>query len=523
MSPLHPAKPTSIFLIMTFLNVLFFATQVYAQERVALLIGNSNYEAPEMSLRNPANDVAALSAALEELGFSVTQATDQNAEAMQRAVEKFGVLAKGAEMAVFFYAGHGVQIGGENHLIGTDFAGNDLSALRQSSMTLDLVRDVMSRAGPDIGILLLDACRNNPFTESGMVENGLVRIRGGAGLLIAYATDPGNVAYDGLEENSVFTSGLLDHIATPNLDVRLMLGRVRQQVVLETDGRQIPWVEESVLDEYSFAPVLAGSAPKDEYTIDLEHWRRIASSSDAQDFEGYLEAHPEGLFASFARERIAAPLPEPAVSLAPINASLTEADPYKIASALVALGYLNDPQTRDLGPALDNYRSQLPERETASADRLLQDAAQVSIFLATTTLQRLRTDIVALRSLERTLGIAEDALRQIEDIARTDANALPFLQQARNDIYDIYRSRGIILRRLDQSRSYYEEVLNRAVIFFPPGIDASIISKASAPRDLNIADARMTNDAALFLRHVSQAEDSRKGSYQWLTDLIPPE
>lgn len=499
------------------------AVSAHASGRVALLIGNSNYTSEDMTLRNPANDVTALGDTLRELGFDVSEATDQNADMMQHALSQFGEAAKGAEMAVFFYAGHGVQIGGENHLIGTDFEGSDLQALRRSSLTLDKVRDVIARAGPDVGILLLDACRNNPFSDSGLVERGLVRTRGGAGLLIAYATDPGNVAYDGIGQNSVFTSGLLDHIATPDLDIRLMLGRVRQQVVLETEGRQIPWVEESVLDDHSFAPGLPDEIVQDATAADLAHWRRISSSSEPQAFESYLKSYPDGLFASFARERIATLHSGASAPLAPVSATLTDANPDRVAAALLTLGHLSQEQTRDLGPALNSYRRRLPAQETASAQRLYEDAAQVSVFLAATTLQRLRTDIVALRSIERTLGIAEDALTQIEDIARSNADALPVLQQARNDVYDIYRSRGIILRRLDQSRSYYDEIMNRAAIFFPPDIDTTIISGAAESRELGYATAQLTEDAALFLRHVAQVEDSKKGSYQWLADLIPPD
>ncbi len=519
----RPFFALSRVLTIALLGLVFVAAQGHASTRVALLIGNSNYASPDMALRNPVNDVAALGSALTELGFSVIRATDQNVAGMEQALDQFGTAAKGAEMAVFFYAGHGVQIGGENHLIGTDFAGSDVAALRRSSLTLDRVRDVMSKAGPDVGILLLDACRNNPFSDSGMVAQGLVRMRGSAGLLIAYATDPGNVAYDGLGDNSVFTTGLLDHIATPDLDVRLMLGRVRQQVVLETEGRQIPWVEESVLDEHSFAPGLPLDAPQDTTAADLAQWRSISSSSDARVFEDYLREYPDGLFAAFAKDRIAALKTGSSGSLATLGASLSKANPEKLATALVALGHLSDGQTRDLGPALDSYRRRLPAQETASAERLYEDAAQVSVFLAATTLQRLRTDLVALRSVERTLAIAEDALGQIEEIARSNPDALPVLQQARNDVYDIYRSRGIILRRLDQSRSYYDEVLRRSVVFFPPDVDTSIISAASGSNSLGLASAQLTDDAALFLRHVAQAEDSKKGSYQWLADLIPPE
>ncbi|WP_171174635.1 caspase family protein [Ruegeria sp. HKCCD8929] len=515
-----PFMPIHILFWLLILSLA--AMPALASGRVALLIGNSAYDAPDMALRNPVNDVTALAEALRELGFAVTETTDQDAAAMTRALEQFGSAAQGAEMAVFFYAGHGVQIGGENHLIGTDFAGSDLGALRRSSVTMGRVRDVIARAGPEIGILLLDACRNNPFSERGMVEQGLVRARGGAGLLIAYATDPGNVAYDGIGENSIFTTGLLEHIATPGLDVRLMLGRVRQQVVLDTDGRQVPWVEESVLDEHSFAPTLPTSAPQDETAAELALWRDIASSSDASDFESYLRSYPEGLFAPFARDRIERLASRTAPAAAPVAATLAAAEPDKLAAALVALGLLSDGPARDLGPALEGYRRWLPANETATAERLYQDAAQVSVFLAATTLQRLRTDIVALRSVERTLTVAEDALGQIEEIVRSNPDALPVLQQARNDIYDIHRSRGVILRRLDQSRSYYDELLGRAVVFFPPDASKVLVGGETRVRDLDHAGAQLTENAALFLRHVAQADDSKKGSYQWLADLIPP-
>ncbi|WP_177175360.1 caspase family protein [Cribrihabitans marinus] len=510
---------------------LLAALPLHAGERVALLIGNADYSTPGMSLRNPVNDVDALGEALRGLGFAVTEVTDRDGAAMAQAVETFGRDATGAEMAVFFYAGHGVQISGENHLIGTDFSGGDLGALRRSSITMGRVRDAISRAGPEIGILILDACRNNPFSERGLVERGLVRARGGAGLLIAYATDPGNVAYDGLGENSVFTAGLLDHIGTPGLDARLMLGRVRQQVVLETQGRQVPWVEESVLSEHSFAAALpAEEAPDDATAAELARWRGIASETDPEAFRAYLRDYPEGLFAGFARDRIArlqAAGPAVAEAGAPVETVLAAAETDRMAAALAALGLLDPGPARavpgELRPALERYRRQLPERTELSSDQLYNDAARVSTFLAATTLQRLRTDIVALRSVERTLDIAEDAMRQIEQIAETDPAARPILRQAESDLYDIRRSRGIILRRLDQSRSYYDEILARAVRFFPERATLELVGATDAGRDLGAGGETLTRDAALFLRHVAQTNETNEGSYKWLADLIPQE
>ncbi|MEX0349252.1 MAG: caspase domain-containing protein [Paracoccaceae bacterium] len=510
------------------LVLLVAASVAQAGARVALLIGNSDYSTPEMSLRNPVNDVDALGQTLRELGFVVAKATDQDAPGMETALKAFGAAAQGAEMAVFFYAGHGVQIGGENHLIGTDFSGSDVAALRQSSITMAQVRDTISRAGPEIGILLLDACRNNPFSDQGLVEQGLVRAKGGAGLLIAYATDPGNVAYDGTGENSVFTSSLLDHIATPGLDTRLMLGRVRQQVVMQTGGRQVPWVEEAVLSEHAFASAQPDDTPDDATASELARWRSIASSGDPSDFGAYLQDYPSGLFASIAQDRLQMLTTEAAASDAtPPETLLASVEPERMAAALTALGLMDAGPARtvppDLGPALAGYRIQHSAGDEVSAEGLYRDAARVSMFLAATTLQRLRTDLVALRSIERTLAIAEDALAQIAAIAETNADALPVLRQAHSDVYDIHRSRGVILRRLDQSRSYYDEVLNRAVLFFPPDATIAWVGGDDRFRNLQQSGQRLTEDAALFLAHVAQADDSKKGSYQWLADLLPQE
>ncbi len=510
------------FLVSVFAAPFFGGSRLLAAERVALLIGNSEYASPGMALLNPVNDVTALGAALRGLDFQVIEAANKDSAAMEQALDQFGSAAQGADIALFFYAGHGVQIGGANHLIGTDFSGSDLEALRRNSMTLDRVRDVIAKAGPNAGILLIDACRNNPFTDKGLVEQGLIRARGGAGLLIAYATDPGNVAYDGTGQNSIFTASLLEHIATPDLDIRLMLGRVRQQVVLDTNGRQVPWVEESLLGEYEFAQQTAEAAPQDETSADLAFWRSIAASNRVEDFEKYLQAYPAGLFAPFVRDRIRFLSGNPSANVAPAGKTLSGADPQKLSAALAVLGLLQETRTRDLGPALDGYRRQVPVTEVATAERLYKDAAQVSVFLAATTLQKLRTDIVALRSLERTLTIAEDALAQIEEIARTNPAAVPILQQAQSDVYDIFRSRGVILRRLDQSRSYYDGLLNQAVLFFPPDIGPSIVSGGGQLQGLEHAGRQIDEDAALFLRHVEQADDSKKGSYQWLADLITP-
>ncbi|MEM6373933.1 MAG: caspase family protein [Pseudomonadota bacterium] len=487
-------------------------------ERVALLIGNSKYAVPDMDLRNPVNDVDALGTALRALSFTVIDVKNARADAMTSALQAFEEAATGAEMALVFYAGHGVQISGETYLIGTNFVGGELGAMRRASLSMSDVRAALTRAAPEIGIVMLDACRNNPFASNGMVRPGLVRDQGGAGLLISYATDPGNVAYDGLGQNSAYTSALLKHIATPGLDARLMLGRVRQEVVLETGGRQIPWVEEAVLGEHSFNPAPAMPRVADAQVDELSRWRQISGSLDVASFEDYLRDYPDGLFERFAQDRIVSLKTSSRVAGARVPETLiASADTNKLASALAVLGL----ETGDnLNRGLTIYQQRLPDPATLSEDQLYADAARMSIFLASTTLQQLRTDLVALRGIERTLKISEDALGQMKDIAKTNADAQPLLAQAQRDINEIMRARGIVLRRLDETRTYYDDILQQASTFFPDDATLGLLGGAELSRDLAGAGQTLTENASIFLRHLAQTEEDTKGSYKWLADLI---
>ncbi|MGR3344258.1 MAG: caspase family protein [Paracoccaceae bacterium] len=503
----------------------------HSGERVALLIGNSQYDRPELALLNPQNDARALGVSLRRLGFRVTVALNKDLDAMESALADFTATAKDAEFALFFYAGHGVQITGENFLIGTGIDSFNPENLNRSSLNMAAVRRAFEDAGPDIGMLILDACRNNPFAEAGQATPGLVRTKGGSGLLIAYATDPGNVAFDGIGENSVFTAALLNHLETPGLDVRLMLGRVRQQVVLETRGQQIPWVEEAVLGEHFFVPAAPQIAGDDPISEDLALWREISGKTDPTEFQRYISVYPDGLFTAFARDRLSmlVTASTPA-TIAGVSSQdlLATADLRQVSAALTALGLLSPKrdQTRtlpaDIAPALDGYRLQLAEPGALSLKQLFNDASQVSMFMAATTLQRIRTDIVALRSVDRTMSIASTALEQIVQIAADDASALSVLQQAKNDVDAIRLSRAQILRRLDHSRSYYDEVLLRAVEFVPADATLALVGSNERSRDIaQHLDKSFIRDAELFLKHVFEADEARKGSYSWISDLLP--
>ena len=501
-----------------------------AQERVALLIGNSNYQLEELYLPNPANDAEALGDKLSELGFQVIKAIDTDQAEVETAMADFAVAARNAEMAVFFFAGHGVQVAGENYLISTDFTEFNAGGLANKAIRMGQVRELFEAANADIGIVILDACRNNPFVEAGQVPPGLARSSGGAGLLIAYATDPGNVAYDGSGENSVFTKAIIDNIGTKGVEARIMFGRVRQQVILETRGAQIPWVEEAVLGEHYFAGRAGVVNVGNAYSREISLWREISAQTDVAVFEDYISEYPDGVFAAFAIDRIAM-IKRARAAGAPSGQTSQELlhgePPDRIENALEVLGFLQ--ATRDLSDvtlerlssAFDLYRVQLPNPDEASAERLYQDAARMIVFLGATTAQQLRTDIIALSSIDRTLKIARDAMAEIEEISKTNAEALPVLADARRDITAIEASLDQVMARLDESRLYYQSLIDKAQAHFPTEFTGGAQQQILPDSGLGRLEQRLADNAALFINHVQSYTPETKGTYAWLIDFLP--
>ncbi len=237
-------------------------------ERVALVVGNGAYQAAS-PLANPANDAAAVGAALQRVGFHVTTIVDADYRAMAQAIRSFGSRAHGAEVALFFYAGHGLQVYGENFLLPVTASIDEPGDLRYEAFTLSLVLAELEEAEPGLSVVILDACRDNPITRrltrqaqslgrSVSVGQGLAATQGGTGTLIAYATAPGELALDGDGANSPFTEALVRWIVEPDLEVGLMFRRVRETVLSTTGGAQVPWVEESIVGEFYFNPRRSG-------------------------------------------------------------------------------------------------------------------------------------------------------------------------------------------------------------------------------------------------------------------------
>jgi hypothetical protein len=502
-----------------------------AAERVALLIGVSDYIDDALDLRNPANDARGLSDALTTLGFSVEVVLDASLREMGEALLRFESAATGAEMAVFFFAGHGIQIDGENFLLSAGFERQSIPGVIEKSLPLGAVRDILTSARPKVGIVILDACRDNPFGARGIVQRGLARSRGGSGVLIAYATDPGNVAYDGSGANSYFTEALIRHIGAPSLEARLMFGRVRQQVALTTNGAQVPWVEESVLGEHYFNTQPRETAVDPEIERDIEAWRDASAAGDAPAYADYLRRFPDGLFAAFARERVtllraAAVLPDEGTTP---DIAITEEDRERLTFALATLGFLS--QTRgtatanetELRAGLTTYERQMAGEPVRNLEQVYLDAAQVMVVLGSSTAQRIRTDMAALKSIDITLGMAERAYGELAGLADADEGAAGALPQAADDIAAIEAARAKVLDRLDANRSYYAGLVERGRADFGPYLERSMAALLEKSRSLEAFETRHLADADTFIRHASAGEDQvPEGSYAWIVDLLPP-
>jgi tetratricopeptide (TPR) repeat protein len=221
--------------------------------RVALIIGNSAYAIGP--LKNPVNDARAMTTALRGLGFDVIHKEDLKREDMRRAIRDFGLKISKGSVGLFYYAGHGVQVRGENYLIPVDAAPESADEIDDDGVNAGYVLEKMESAGNGMNIVILDACRNNPFTRSFRSgSDGLASINAPTGTLIAYATAPGAVASDGGNSgNGVYTQELLKILKTPGLGIEEVFKRVRVAVRQRTQGRQTPWESSSLVGDFYFS------------------------------------------------------------------------------------------------------------------------------------------------------------------------------------------------------------------------------------------------------------------------------
>jgi uncharacterized caspase-like protein len=229
------------------------AAPALAPQQRALVIGNAAY--PEQPLRNPLNDATDMAETLRRFGFVVTLLRDADKPTMERAVDAFTTGVPPGSVGLFFFSGHGAQIEGHNYLLPLGAAFREPSDVKYRAVAAEWILARMDDSGMAVKLLILDACRNNPFGRSWTraLTRGLVPIEAPQGSLIAYATSPGKTAEDGTGRNSPYTAHLLREMPQPQRPIELMFKAVRVGVQAETKGQQTPWEASSLTGEFSFA------------------------------------------------------------------------------------------------------------------------------------------------------------------------------------------------------------------------------------------------------------------------------
>lgn len=335
---------TRIWLIA--LTALFLLAPSGAEARkVALVIGNGDY-ANTSHLANPANDIKIIAAAARQAGFDdVTVAADLAVNDFQKAMRDFRAKADGAEVAMVYYAGHGIEAQGKNWLIPTDAQLKSDLDLPYEAINLDRLMESVS--GAQIRMVVLDSCRNNPFGRSWRsgtrgVENGLAGVEADD-VLVIFAAAPGQTAADGAGGNSPFAASLAKRLPQPDLPVQLLGGAVRDDVLKATGGSQRPFVSASITGTPVYlAPravqATTSAAAGDRGALEDLLWKGAAAENSVRAFSAYLAEFPSGKFAAAAGDNISrllkSPAPAPATTARKFTLSNVRIDCVKLTGRL---------------------------------------------------------------------------------------------------------------------------------------------------------------------------------------------
>ncbi len=292
--------------------------------RIALVIGNGNYATAPLA--NPVNDALLVAAALRVFGFEVVERTNVDHRQMAAAVRDFGDKLRGGGAGLFYFAGHGMQIKGRNFLIpvGAEIQREDEVAY--AALDAQAVLDKMDAAGNGMNIMILDACRNNPFARSfRSAQQGLAQMDAPVGTMVAFATAPGSVASDGTSKNGLYTEHLVREMGEPAAKIEDVFKRVRVAVRRDSQNRQTPWEATSLEGDFYFKPAAPPAPPAPPPRVEqatpaappatpagvptnaaeLSVWDTIKDTSDPAELRAYLRRYPHGQFAAEAKQRLA--------------------------------------------------------------------------------------------------------------------------------------------------------------------------------------------------------------------------
>lgn len=350
------------------------APRAGSAQRLALVIGNSAYQ--DAPLSNPVNDARAIAKVLQESGFGVILRENSDQRNMLAALREFGDRLHGGGTGLFYYAGHGMQIKGRNYLIPVGARIEREDEVAYSAIDAQAVLDKMETAGNLTNIMILDACRNNPFLRSSRsAQGGLAQMDAPIGTLLAYATAPGAVASDGSGDNGLYTQHLLTAIGQPNSRVEDVFKQVRANVRRDSQGRQVPWESTSLEGDFYFrggpaapAPVTSGAG------LEAALWDAVKGSQVPAELRAYLNRFPQGQFAAEAVSRLAKLQPAPAAASARVPAL-----PGMPASAPAALRPAGAYQIGDRWrfQIVDKFKGEVVGNYARSVDAVLPDGTLV--------------------------------------------------------------------------------------------------------------------------------------------------
>ncbi|OTE97928.1 hypothetical protein BCS42_11910 [Crenothrix sp. D3] len=342
---------------ISFIICTVFSGQLRAQEqRVALVIGNATYE--NSPLANPVNDATDMADKLSSLGFDVVSHNNISMREIGSILSEFRSKLKPGSVALVFYAGHGIQIKGENYFPAVDAKIQTEEDVPNQSIAIRQIMDILDESKTRLNLVFLDACRNNPFARSFRSSaSGLARVSAPTGTLISYATRPGSVAADGEGRNGLYTSKLLTQMNSSE-QIELSLKSVVSEVKAASRGKQEPWMEGSIEGEFCFAgcgaspqvstaPAPVVAAETDSSSIELSFWDSIKNSSNPEDFRAYLAQYPKGKFESLAHNRL---------------------DQFTQATAAVEAPAPRTPPSHTEGMMVDSYTARLSSKDHFNSD-----------------------------------------------------------------------------------------------------------------------------------------------------------
>ncbi len=270
-------------------------------QRIALVIGNANYK--DAPLTNPVNDARAIAKALGDSGFTVILRENADQRGILGALREFGDKLRAGGTGLFYYAGHGMQIKGRNYLIPVGASIEREDEVAYSAVDAQAVLDKMEAAGNGANIMILDACRNNPFTRSTRSgQAGLAQMDAPVGTLVAFATSPGAVASDGAGSNGLYTQHLLDAMRKEGSKVEDVFKQVRANVRRDSQGKQVPWEATSLEGDFYFRGGAAASSP--QFDLEQALWDAVKDSKVPIELRAYLNRYPEGRYSQQAKERL---------------------------------------------------------------------------------------------------------------------------------------------------------------------------------------------------------------------------